>query len=283
MQFEDGVQTAHRQLQIVGGDQDANLDFGGGDDLDVDTFVGKRAEHARCNAGVRVHARSDQRNFDDLVVAAKLLKRSVCADLFQRDASVLQVGFGDGEGDVRFLLVLRRALHDHVDRDVVERELSKDLGSNTWGVVEPYKGDLGVLVGIGERGDGALFHRLVGSGDGSSRRFGEGRADQQRHSKSHCRRSRARFQHACTERRHFEHLFVVDGSNFARRCHDSWIGSVDAFDIGEDLAPLSFQRRCQQYGGGVGAPSAERCDALAVARRTLKARTNGDRFFLQGC
>ncbi len=69
------MQRLHRQFHVFPVDEHGNLDFRGGDDLDVDVFRSKRLEHRRCNPRVRAHADADHRDlghfgvFDQVVVA----------------------------------------------------------------------------------------------------------------------------------------------------------------------------------------------------------------------
>src|SRR5690606_19376351 len=51
-----GVQHAHRQLGLILVDQHADLDFAGGDRLNVDAAIGQRAEHRRRDARMAAHA-----------------------------------------------------------------------------------------------------------------------------------------------------------------------------------------------------------------------------------
>src|SRR5579872_273061 len=60
-----GMEGTERQFRIFLGDEDAHLDLGGGNHLDIDPLLGQGAEHLLRHAGVRAHADPDHRDLGD--------------------------------------------------------------------------------------------------------------------------------------------------------------------------------------------------------------------------
>src|SRR3954467_8698029 len=59
VELERLVQHADRELHVLFVHHHGDLDLGGGDHLDIDALLGKRAEHLRRDASVRAHAHAD--------------------------------------------------------------------------------------------------------------------------------------------------------------------------------------------------------------------------------
>ena len=82
------MQHAHSEFQIFLVDHHRNLDFGGGDHLNIDAFFRQSAEHFAGDADVRTHADADHRNFGRFFIANNILR----ADVF------LHLVFEQGDG-----------------------------------------------------------------------------------------------------------------------------------------------------------------------------------------
>src|SRR5262245_5013072 len=112
------MQAAHGELGVFLGDQHADLDFGSGDDLDVDTLFRQRLEHALRHTGVAAHADTDYRYFHHIGIRAKFAELQRGVVIVQHLHRPVEVGLRDGEGEVRGLAALGHVLHDHVHIDV---------------------------------------------------------------------------------------------------------------------------------------------------------------------
>ena len=71
------MQASHRQFQELFLDNHRNLDFRGGDHLDIDALLGQRGKHLAGNTGVGAHANPHYRYLGDFVVAAHFTGTSV--------------------------------------------------------------------------------------------------------------------------------------------------------------------------------------------------------------
>src|SRR5258706_13832697 len=61
VQLVEVMQRPHRELGVLGVDQEREFDLGGGDGADVDLAIGQRLERPRRDAGVAAHADYDHR------------------------------------------------------------------------------------------------------------------------------------------------------------------------------------------------------------------------------
>src|SRR5579885_129551 len=113
-----GVQAAYGELGVLLGDQHADLDLRGGDHLDVDSLLGQGVEHALGDAGMAAHADADDRDLDDIGVGLQMLEFQRLVALLQDAHGPLEVGLGDGEGDVGVFAAARDVLDDHVHVDI---------------------------------------------------------------------------------------------------------------------------------------------------------------------
>ena len=64
VQAVGSMKRTQRQLGIFFGNQDADLDLGGRDYLEVDSLLGQSGEHPLRDTGVRAHADTDDRDLD---------------------------------------------------------------------------------------------------------------------------------------------------------------------------------------------------------------------------
>src|SRR5271157_845298 len=93
--------TVRKASWACSGHECRDLDLARGDHLDVDALLGQRAEHPLSHAGLRGHAKTDNRDLRHLVVA-------IVAFGPQRPDGLLHGAYGlrqfvarDGERDVR--------------------------------------------------------------------------------------------------------------------------------------------------------------------------------------
>src|SRR5918994_5512620 len=78
-QVEGVVEGPHRPLDLAPVDDDRDADRARVDHLEVDALVGEHAEHLGRDAGLGLHARPDQRDLADLVVARQFAVAEVAA------------------------------------------------------------------------------------------------------------------------------------------------------------------------------------------------------------
>ena len=81
---------------------------------------------------------------------------------------------------------------------------------------------------------------------------------------------RASHEHARACGGELEHFVKRDFVELASMGHQPWIGSVDALDVGVDLANIRLMGGCQRHCGGVRTSPAERGDLLTVGIDALK-------------
>src|SRR6478609_11594330 len=114
-----GMQSPDSEFRIRTINQDGNLDFRGGDRLDVDAFIGKCLESGRSDAGVAAHADANDRHLHQ----ARFVLHNVVTDrilvLAEHLDGLVHVARRHGEGHVGLRAIFGDVLNDHVDIDVV--------------------------------------------------------------------------------------------------------------------------------------------------------------------
>src|SRR5207245_10562876 len=103
-------------LELGAADDARDADRRRGDDLDVNARVRERLEHVGGDARVAAHARADERDLPDVRVADVALGIDVLRDHAEHRLGGGEVGFGQGERDVR-VPGGGDVLDDHVDVD----------------------------------------------------------------------------------------------------------------------------------------------------------------------
>ena len=81
VELERRVQRPHRALDVVLGDHARDPDRRRADHLDVDALGRERLEHLGGDAGMRLHARADERDAADVLVGAEAARLGVDDDL----------------------------------------------------------------------------------------------------------------------------------------------------------------------------------------------------------
>ena len=214
------------------------------------------------------HADADDRDLGDAVVAQHILVADGLAGAFDDLDRVIEVGLGDGKGEVRGFVLFRDVLHDHVDVDAGLGQGAENGGGDAGAVGHPAQRNFGFVAGIGDATDDLLFHDLIliydqGSGGGA-----EARQDLYPHAVVHGHDDGAGLQDLGALRGHFEHFLVGDLVQLAGLGDDARVGREDAVHVGIDVAAIGPQRRRQGHRGGVGAAPADggqavvRCQAL---------------------
>jgi hypothetical protein len=77
------MQGAHAEFGIFLIHHHGDLDLGGRDHPDVDAFAGQGPEHSAGNPGMRAHADTDDRDLDDLLLAANPARAHAGGDAVQ--------------------------------------------------------------------------------------------------------------------------------------------------------------------------------------------------------
>ena len=94
------MQGADGELGVLGGHEDADLDLGGRDHLDIYPFGGQGLEHLQRHAGVTAHADADHRQLGDIDVGLDLGELQLSLGPLEPLDRPCQVGARHGEGDV---------------------------------------------------------------------------------------------------------------------------------------------------------------------------------------
>src|SRR5947208_17187602 len=95
-----------RLRPVLFADDARNLDFAGGDVLDVDLGVGQGFEHALGDAGVGAHADADDGHLGQFGVEdGQGFAAEFSGEFFDRGFDVVQVAVFDGEGDVGGIVI----------------------------------------------------------------------------------------------------------------------------------------------------------------------------------
>ena len=144
--------------------------------------VAERGEERRRHAGVRAHARADQRDLADVVVVEQVSSKPTSACTCSSAAIAGRpVGLGQRERDVGAARspLGRDVLHDHVDVDLGLGDRREDPRRLARLVRHADDGDLGLAPVVRDAGDDRLFHGklLHRSGDHRARRCRVRRAD----------------------------------------------------------------------------------------------------------
>ena len=143
------MQDAHGQFHVFFVDDDGNLDFGGGDHLDIDAIFREGLEHFAGNADVGAHADTDQGYFGSLVFADDFACADVALHLAaQQVQRFLQVVLVHGEGEVGGA-VGGDVLDDDVDVDISFCNRPQDLVGDAWAVRDAQDSDFGFVAFAG--------------------------------------------------------------------------------------------------------------------------------------
>ena len=151
-------------------DQHRDLDFGGGDHLDVDTGMAEGLEHLGGDTGVAAHADADGAEFGDAAVGAHGGAGQGGEDGGEGGGGFDEVVFVEGERDVR-LAVEADVLDDHVDVEVGVGEGEEDLGGVAGLVGHAADGDFGLIAFDADAADDDGFHAHIFFRDKGSRVF----------------------------------------------------------------------------------------------------------------
>src|SRR5690606_35649527 len=153
-QLECLVQHAYGQLHVLLVDDHRNLDFGGRDHLDVDAFLGQRAEHLAGDADVRAHADADHRYLGGLVVAddGARLQRALGLQGLEDVEGIVHLVLVYGEGEIGGA-VGGHVLDDDVDIDVGVGNRAQDLEGGAGAVGHAEYRDLGFVAVEGDAGN----------------------------------------------------------------------------------------------------------------------------------
>ena len=261
-ELERRVQRLHRALDVVLVHHARDADGRRADHLDVDAFGRERLEHLGGDAGVRLHARADERDPTDLLVGAEPGRLGLDDDLLHLDRRQAHVVARQRERDVGVALG-RHVLHDHVDVDAGVGERAEHRCRDTRAVGHLLDRDLGLGDVVRDTRDDRLLHCFVLLGDPRSGCPREARTNVDLHAVVARELDRSQREHPAAGRGHLQHLVERDVRELARARDDARVGGVDAFDVGVDLADVGAERRRQRDRGGVGAAAAERGDVLA--------------------
>src|SRR5258708_22024911 len=98
-ELECAVQSLHGLLDPAARDYTGDLDRGGGDHLDVDALLGEHLEDLGRDAGMRAHARADDRDLAHLGLGLHALEY-LTRHRLKRARGRLNVFVGNGEGDL---------------------------------------------------------------------------------------------------------------------------------------------------------------------------------------
>ncbi len=255
------MQGAHRKLHVLFFDDHRDLDFRGGDHLDVDAFFRQGAEHFAGHAGVRTHAHAHDGNLAHFRIAENFLGADVGLHAGLENverARVIAPAHGEGEvGETGHALVLQ----NHVDFDIGLAHGTENLIGDAGPVGHANHDDLGFVAGKGDARHHGLFHVFVFlKGDECAaarlllqRQVPRGQAGEHAQANLVLAREfhRADLQHLGAEAGHLQHFFEGDGVEPPGFGHDARIGGVDAVDVGVDLAFVGLQGRCERHARGI--------------------------------
>src|SRR5688572_2586804 len=94
------MDSAHRFFAPLKVDNHGNLDFAGGDHVDVDAVFGQRLEHLRRDAGVAAHADTNNRELADVFVGADFAEGNFGSQAVDDFGGFQQIRFVHGEGNI---------------------------------------------------------------------------------------------------------------------------------------------------------------------------------------
>ncbi|SPA14560.1 conserved hypothetical protein [Cupriavidus taiwanensis] len=269
------MQRAHGQFHVLLVDQHRDLDFRGGDHLDVDALFRQRAEHLAGDADVRAHAHAHHRHLRHLGVARHAAGADVRLHAIVQDGQrALVLAARHGEGEVG-LAVDGLVLDDHVDVDIGVGDRAQDLVGDAGLVGHAQDGDLGFVAGKGDAGDDSGFHGGVFflKSDQRARvhfllerhkRVGQRRQHAGLDAVLAGELHRADLQHLGAEAGHFQHFLEGDLVQAAGVLDHARVGGVDAVDVGVDQALVGLDRGGNGHGRGVRAAAAQRGDVAVV-------------------
>src|SRR5215472_4067355 len=154
------VERAHRQLSVFRTDHYRNLDFRGGDHLDIDSLTGEHFEHPRGDAGVGSHTYAHNRYFRNLVLVAHAGRSDLCTDAPDQLEGAYQVVAVDREGHVG-ATISTGVLNDHVHHDVGRGDRTKNPGREARPIFDASDGDFALILIERHSGNEQIFHRWV--------------------------------------------------------------------------------------------------------------------------
>ena len=179
------------------------------------------------------------------------------------------------------MAVFGDVLDDHVDGDVGVCKRAEDSRRDALGVGHVADGELCFRGIVGNAGDQCFLHvGLVLLHEGA-RLVVERGAAVDSDSVLAGELDAALVQDTCAGSCHLEHLLVGDDVDLLGLGGNAGVGTVNAVDIGVDLANVGMDARGDGHGCGVRAASAERGD-VAVGIDALEAGDDDDLVLLEG-
>ena len=189
------MQRPQGEFSIFGRYQDADLDLGCRNHLDVDALVGQRLKHLLGDPGMAAHADADDRDLDDIRIGLECGETDRVFPLLQHGHSPVELGARHGEGEIGGASILGSALYDHVDVDRVVGERTKYGRRDARPVRHLLHGDLGFVAAVRDAAHNLLFHDLVFVDHQRSGGVGKARQHLHAHPVVHRHLDRARLQH----------------------------------------------------------------------------------------
>ncbi len=277
-QLEDLMYGPQSGQSNVTFDERGDFDFAGCDHLDIDLFVGQGGKHTIGHSCLAGHSQTDNRDLSHLVVMRDLASPDDVGGLADCLQSRLQFAAGDRKRDVR-LAFFAHVLHDHVDSDFVIRQAREDFEARAGHVRHSYDCDAGFL-----GSHGGTANRLVVI----LRLFDDHRARDVAEAAPHVNGDREFLgeldrtivHHASSQAGQFEHFVVADLLHSPRFRKDSWVGRVDAVDVGVDFALFGTQHGSQSHRRRVTAAAPQRRNVVQLID-PLEASGNYDVAFVQ--
>ena len=120
------MQSTNGKFGILLGDQHADLDFRGRDDLNVDALFREGFEHLARHTYVGTHAHTNDGHLGHIRCAEQFLIGDLLFVLFDHLKRTLEFTTRNGKGHVGAFAVFRDVLHDHVDIDICISQRAED-------------------------------------------------------------------------------------------------------------------------------------------------------------
>ena len=158
IEAEGGVQHAHREVELVFGDQRADFDLAGGDCEQVDPALGQHREHCRGELRIGPDADADDADLGHRIVVDQARIADVALALLDDRQRLRQARARDGEGQVRRPGVGGCRVDDHVDLDPRLGDRADDGGHGAGLVGDAGQRDPRLVAVGGDAGDQVAFH-----------------------------------------------------------------------------------------------------------------------------
>src|ERR1700719_4204765 len=276
------VQGSDRQFRVSGIDQQGKLDFRSCDGANIYTAFGEGPEGPGRDAGMAAHSDPDDRNLGHIGRAVEARIADLRSGVGYRVLGALEIGRRYRKGEVGGGAVRRYVLDDHVHVDVGVGQRAEDISRDARLVLDIADRNLRLVLGERDSGDDLLFHDvLLGANQGpfmwiNALRRIEARSHEYAHLADHAEFDRADLKHLGAQRGKLEHFLECDPIKPPRLRHHARVGSIDAIDIGVDIAAIGLYGGRDRHRRGIRAAAAPSGDSAGIQVDTLEAGNDRD-------